>query len=191
MNKPTAAQLKDPQWWGVWASEDATHYSEYYGAFVKPFDSDQWVVLRQGPKPIVTFMDTGMLFERPNSSPEDAQPAAPEWEGLVPAVGDKCDAVWLEDPDGGSRDYEPVLIKGYFKAETMKVWFSTRNGEDIVRRMEHCNFRPLLTKEQRNRDDLARALLDDMDALDIYMPGDTARAIAISIMNRGWIRVEK
>ena len=78
MNKPTAAQLNDPQWWGVWAPEDATHYSEYYGAFVKPFDLDQWVVLRQGPKPVVTFMDTGIFISRPEPSLEDAKPAAPK-----------------------------------------------------------------------------------------------------------------
>jgi len=108
----------------------------------------------------------------------------------MPAVGDECEAVWLEAPDGGSREYEPVIVKGYFKTEIMQVWFCTQHGEDLVCRMDNCSFRPLRTPAVRERDDLAGALLDDMDALDIHMPGSTARTIsrtiASRIMKRGW-----
>jgi hypothetical protein len=155
MNKPAAAQLKDPQWWGVWASEDATHYSDYYGAFVKPFDLDQWVVLRQGPKPVVTFMDTGMLFDRPKSHSTDTQPAesgaqiSAEWDGEgLPPVGAMCERQY------GSKVYR-VEVVGYHEGTV--VVFQLDASPDYTDFHPNC-LKPLRTQAERERDDLAEAL---------------------------------
>jgi hypothetical protein len=157
MNKPTAAQLKDPQWWYENADIDAQYVAVAPGGRLRFYRKDGtgkwqlWVTHeRQWFFDFFANNAGGPPYEL---IPRPTKPAAPEWEGLVPAVGDKCEAVWLEAPDGGSREYEPVLIKGYFKNETMKVWLSTRHGEDIVCSMEHCNFRMIVTRADRERTD--------------------------------------
>jgi hypothetical protein len=119
MNKPTVAQLKDSQWWGVWASEDATHYSEYYGAFVKPFDSVQWVVLRQGPKPVVTFMDTGMLFARPESCP--ARPAV--------ECGMKIDIERLKVDADYWSEHAPAEATHYCTGDSFSPWLRETSND--------------------------------------------------------------
>jgi hypothetical protein len=132
MNKPTAAQLKDPQWWGVWAPEDATHYSEYYGAFVKPFDSEQWVVLRQGPKPVVTFMDTGIFMRRPESSVDPVPGGSME----IDIERLKCDRKYWDSVSVPGRTYydkESGFFcdeKGYYTDYGFKPWSVINPGSD-------------------------------------------------------------
>lgn len=73
-----------------------------------------------------------------------------EW---LPTVGEECDAVWLELPDGGGSDFCAVVIKGYCGNE---VWFSKVNGVDgysEVVKITDCEFRPLKTGEELERED--------------------------------------
>lgn len=90
-----------------------------------------------------------------------AEDAALEWNGTgLPPVGAECEAVWLEDPDGGSREYEPVFIKGYFGSRSgAQVWFTTREGEDLVVRVGNCSFRPIRSPEEVEQEALKTDLL--------------------------------
>ena len=80
-----------------------------------------------------------------------------------PPEGTKCEAAWLDSPDGGGRDFEPVMVKAYWKRQ---VWFCTSFGDDITCLAENVKFRPIRTPEQRERDEVistAHALLIDID----------------------------
>ena len=93
-----------------------------------------------------------------NASP--LQAIQEEWNGEgVPPVGAECEAVRLELPDGGGRDFEPALIKGYFYAlPGRQVWFSTGEGEDFVHLLANVDFRPIRTQAQTDRTQLLKAL---------------------------------
>jgi hypothetical protein len=161
MNKPTVAQLGDPQWWGVWASEDATHYSDYYGAFVKPFDLDQWVVLRQGPKPVVTFMDTGMLFARPESCP--ARPAAPEYDGTgFPPVGTECEFRIGGGPTKWHLCTVRYILAGDEDPEAdgwRAVVWCPHLDKDQLAHLPRFQFRTLRSQAERDREEFVTAAL--------------------------------
>jgi hypothetical protein len=191
MNKPTAAQLKDPQWWGVWASEDATHYSEYYGAFVKPFDAEQWVVLRQGPKPVVTFMDTGIFIGRPNSSPEDVQPAAPEWDGTgLPPVGTEC---VFSHP--GVCGWVKCEVLAYHNSKVVVYTeipiFSDFNGYPNIEVDEELTFRKIRSQAEQEREkvvDSAKVVFDEVS--DLFTPTNNASLNALfnALYDAGMLR---
>ena len=69
-----------------------------------------------------------------------------EWDGTGrPPVGTECEAVWLEAPDGGDRDFERVIIKGYWENQ---VWFCTSHGEDFTHLLANVDFRPIRTDAQ-------------------------------------------
>ena len=89
-----------------------------------------------------------------------AEDAALEWNGTgLPPVGTECEAVWLEAPDGGGRDFEPALIKGYFDAlPGRQVWFSTGEGEDFVHLLANVDFRPIRSQAQIERTQLIKTL---------------------------------
>ena len=89
-----------------------------------------------------------------------AEDAALEWSGTgEPPVGAECEVVWLELPDGGGRDFEPALIKGYFDAlPGRQVWFSTGEGEDFVHLLANVDFRPIRTQAQIERTQLIKTL---------------------------------
>ena len=94
-----------------------------------------------------------------------AEDAALEWNGTgLPPVGAECEVVWLELPDGGGRDFEPALIKGYFDAlPGRQVWFSTGEGEDFVHLLANVDFRPLRTQAQREREEIIIDALRHVD----------------------------
>ena len=85
-------------------------------------------------------------------TPRPVEPATTAWDGTgFPPVGTVCEAVWLEVPDGGHRDFEGVIIKGYYKKQ---VWFCTTSGEDITHLTKNVDFRPIRTQAQREREEL-------------------------------------
>ena len=85
-------------------------------------------------------------------TPRPTEPATTAWDGTgFPPVGTVCEAVWLEVPDGGHRDFEGVIIKGYYKKQ---VWFCTTSGEDITHLTKNVDFRPIRTQAQREREEL-------------------------------------
>ena len=90
-------------------------------------------------------------------TPRPTEPATTAWDGTgFPPVGTVCEAVWLEVPDGGHRDFEGVIIKGYYKKQ---VWFCTTSGEDITHLTESVDFRPIRTQAQREREDAVEKAL--------------------------------
>lgn len=194
MNKPTVAQLNDPQWWGVWAPEDATHYSDYYGAFVKPFDLDQWVVLRQGPKPVVTFMDTGMLFDRPKSHSADTQPAesgdqiSVEWDGGGwPAVGLEIEI----NPYGDKWCRAKVTAYGekellYKISEPQMDSDGDLISGELPARKHKAQFRPLRPSEERARDELAEVINRGLSKCGWKPEHSDGCIVAVEIMAAGW-----
>ena len=98
-------------------------------------------------------------------TPRPVEPAPKAWNGTGrPPVGTECEAVWLEAPDGGGRDFEPALIKGYFDAlPGRQVWFSTGEGEDFVHLLANVDFRPLHTQAQREREEIIIDALRHVD----------------------------
>lgn len=70
-----------------------------------------------------------------------------EWDGEgLPPVGTKCEARWLEMPDGGT----PEWVKGRFKGGyDSKIWFGTESFVEIVLPAHSIEFRPLQTPEQK------------------------------------------
>ena len=85
-------------------------------------------------------------------TPRPVEPATTAWDGTgFPPVGTVCEAVWLEVPDGGHRDFEGVIIKGYYKKQ---VWFCTTSGEKITHLTKNVDFRPIRTQAQIEREGL-------------------------------------
>ncbi|MCP4791693.1 MAG: hypothetical protein GY881_15820, partial [Gammaproteobacteria bacterium] len=75
----------------------------------------------------------------------------PEPAAWMPEVGQECEAVWIELPDGGGNDFCAVVIKGYYDDE---VWLSKVNGvgySEVVK-IADCKFRPLKTAAEKKRD---------------------------------------
>jgi|GEM_PF-5747541 len=62
----------------------------------------------------------------------------------IPEVGDKCQAVWLELPDGGSRSYENIEFKG---DDGVACWFKSPQGYEVSF-LEHIVFRPIKTQAE-------------------------------------------
>ena len=88
----------------------------------------------------------------------------------MPPVGCECEAVWLDLPDGGDRDFTKVLIKSYYDygGGFKRVWFGVMpEDEDVCRSAAQCEFRPLRTQAERDRDstiDLSIAILGSINA---------------------------
>ena len=93
-----------------------------------------------------------------NASP--LQAIKEEWSGVgLPPVGCICEGLWLEPPDGGGRDFESVHIKAYFGSQ---VWFESQSLDEVVCEIRDCEFRPIRTQAQRERDDaIEKALAMD------------------------------
>lgn len=99
-------------------------------------------------------------------------------EAYSPGVGTRCEAVWLDMPDGGDRDWTLVVFKGHYinSDGTEQVWFSVEaTGENIVRDVRDCEIRPRRTEKQKRRDDLA-ALITEANEHDTE-PGYVASCI--------------
>ena len=129
--------MSKPDW--TEAPEGATHYDTLADVFCNVcgwsenfryhefFGQDGWGTDRHTPRPV--------------------KPATAAWDGTgFPPVGTVCEGVWLEMPDGGDRDFEGMIIKGYYKKQ---VWFCTTSGENITHLTENVDFRPTRTQAQR------------------------------------------
>jgi hypothetical protein len=152
----------DADYWDEVAPEGATHFM-HTEKFVKWVFGVEWVFYassgREWKKTHCNWMLKQYLNDGTFVLAKPSKIAAPEWDGTgLPPVGCECKAVWLEAPDGGSREYEPVLVKGYFKSEVLQVWFCTQQGEDIVCRMNNCSFWTIRSHAERDREDLAEVL---------------------------------
>ena len=126
-------------------------------------------------------------------TPRPVEPAPTAWDGTgFPPVGTECEAVWLEAPDGGGRDFERVIIKGYYKKQ---VWFCTTSGEDITHLTENVDFRPTRTQAQREREEAidfaARAYLSDRLESAPNLSGEQARKIAAFFYDAGMLKLPK
>ena len=142
--KPTEEQLGAPDW--TKAHKDATHWDRHMWRFCSEFgyfeSTGEFVLLdthRWG---------TDRYVERPTGR---------DGEGLPP-VGTECEAVWLEMPDGGDRDFERVIVKGYWEKQ---VWFCAASGEDFTHLLANVDFLPVRTQAQRERDDLLTSIIED------------------------------
>jgi len=97
-----------------------------------------------------------------------------EWGTGLPPVGTECEAVWLEMPDGGSRDFERVIIKGYWENQ---VWFSSESGEDFTHFLAYVDFRPIRTRAQTDRAELIRIATQVLNHDDVLTERDAAEAL--------------
>ena len=160
------------------APEGATHYDTLADVFCNVcgwwenfryhefFGQDSWGTDRYTSRPV--------------------EPATTAWDGTgLPPVGTECEALWLETPDFGGRDFEPVLIKGYFDAlPGRQAWFSTGEGEDFARLTENVNFRPIRTKAQIEQEELEDLLTRASET------GLTVKSLAGFIIAKGF-RLER
>ena len=148
--KPTEEQLGVPDW--TKAPNGATHFDNQVELFCQrgwwwseskkwtPSVNDSWGSDRYTPRPV--------------------GPETTAWDGTGrPPVGCICEAVWLEHPDSRGRDFESVHIKAYFG---FQVWFESQSLDEVVCEIRDCEFRPIRTQAQRERDDaIEKALAMD------------------------------
>ena len=107
----------------------------------------------------------------------------PEWDGTGrPPVGAECEAVWLEMPDGGDRDFERVIVKGYWEKQ---VWFCTADGEDLTHLSFNVDFRPIRTWAQTEREELISAATEILNQDHVLTERDAAEALYDAGMLRG------
>ena len=106
-----------------------------------------------------------------------------EWNGSdLPPVGTECEAVWLEMPDGGDRDFERVIVKGYWEKQ---VWFCTADGEDLTHLSFNVDFRPIRTWAQTEREELISAATEILNQDHVLTERDAAEALYDAGMLRG------
>ena len=112
-------------------------------------------------------------------TPRPVEPAGTEWilTGRPP-VGKKCEAVWLEMPDGGDRDFHRVMIKGYWKD---KVWFSSESGEDFTHLVAYVDFRPISNRAKIDRSQLVTALNQLRNEADVGVVADVILSIGFRL----------
>ena len=149
----------DAGYWDEVAPEGATHYDpeDMGDPWMRELESN-WMFYWESKRGWVRYLQKAMLARivarlviRP-----DAQE---EWTGTGrPPVGCICEAVWLEPPDGGGRDFESVHIKAYFGSQ---VWFESQSLDEVVCEIRDCEFRPIRTQAQRERDDLLTSIIED------------------------------
>lgn len=152
MKAPTEQQLNDPKWWDENAPEGATHYRApggmYYGGFYKREPDGEWYF----------FVDAQWEFlEKPEKSaahpltPRPTKPQPQEWDGEgLPPVGCECELLRgrLTEPK-----WVPIKVTGRGERVTVFRRLSAAGFEEITE-ADPDEFRPLRTKEQRERDDL-------------------------------------
>lgn len=176
--KPTYEQLRDPKWWDEYVPYGATHFvpgksglSDVFWRIEDGVGVEAWAV---GVDALVHYKDPSWAYDtipaRAISRP--TKPAAPEWGGKgVPPVGCECEVrvsgdYWTKalvvglDEEGGIPAAVCRVLDSYYA-------FSSK-----------CT-RPLRTKEQRERDDLAKFLTDFFfdDVSETLRPEDIADAI--------------
>lgn len=154
MNTPTEAQLNDPKWWDENAPEGATHVClcsggswqwmkiNLSGAFNYYWHErfSQWV-----PKESSAGSQN---VERPTTPP------APEWDGEgLPPVGVECECMrhglWVK-----------CEVRAHGEDHACPVAFVQTEFECLVH--DERMFRPIRTKEQREREEI----LSKAEALD-------------------------
>jgi hypothetical protein len=127
-----------------------------------------------------------MHWPAPKSHPTDTQPAESgaqislEWVNGIPPIGWHGECTW------GNKEAWPecvILTNGKIAIERYENWsFST------ISDYREIEFRPIRSHAERERDDLARALLDDLDDLELNISGNTATRIADGIIAAGWYK---
>lgn len=179
MTHPTTEQLNDPKWW----DENAPVWAKSYG-LAGDQRVPVWFNVRQyqhveGVQALVVFAfsDTCTFgleeIERIAGRPvgfadekgyfyimreDDCSTAIEGDSEYLPDPGTEALATWLEPPDGGDRRPERVLVKGYYTHtdDREQVWFTTREGEDLVHLTENILFEPLPSV----RNELKRLIAD-------------------------------
>lgn len=114
---------------------------------------------------------------------EDMKSDSKEWVNGLPPVGEVCEAMWLEAPDGGSREWCKVTYKRDFDS---KVWF--RHGDDeIILHTFHVEFRPI----QSERDKTVTAAITGDTLAYCGANIDTYRSWAEDLFDRGMLSMPK
>ncbi|WP_428398266.1 hypothetical protein [Marinobacter salarius] len=129
----------------------------------------------------------GMIRDLWSQVSRSDRSAAPEWDGEgLPPVGQKCRA--YSGLRRGSRWVEGRVIWHREDNDLDAVFMSDDDPKNIFWASE---FKPVATSEQQDTEELAIALLDDLDALGVSLTGKTATALAIGVKNRGWRKAGK
>lgn len=179
MTQPTEQQLKDPAWWDENAPEGATHY------FFKGGDRTAGFYKSVGSSALFWGFDgwsdhcsNPFLTDR-SCIPRPAKLAEPEWNGEgYPPVGCECEF------RTNDSDWLTVSVRYISKFGTV---VDVGQGIDAILPEDRgLHFRPLRTKEQRDRDELIEAIKSDLDVLKISNAEHTASCLAIGMINRGW-----
>ena len=170
--------MRKPDW--TEAPDQATHYDCNADVFCTV---DGWWSCKGKYYHMPCQMAWGS--ERYTPRPVEQSPTAwpTAWNGTgFPPVGTKCEAVWLEVPDGGDRVFEGVIIKGYYKKQ---VWFCTTSGEDITHLTQNVDFRPIRNQAQIERGRaiiIATRVLNHVDVL-------TERHAAEALYDAGMLKL--
>lgn len=187
MKTPTEQQLKDPAWWREnapdWAS--SIGFIESAGSFVW-FNLEQYQYLDGSQAHLIFPFDGGGGFQLGNIRSVAPRPAVQEskqWDGSGPLPGFRELAEVSYTPQLGRWWPNAQLIALH---DGMAVFIREGKRKPLVRELSDVQFRPNRTQAERERDELARDLLDDLSTLNINVSGKTATALAINFMNRGW-----
>lgn len=174
MTAPTQQQLNDPAWWDESAPKDAQEYGATNGYFYKE-ENGVWFYWKSDLNKPWQECSMGQPLAE-DRVPRPTRPQAPEWDGnSAPAPGE------LATTSSGE-----CQVLGW-DARREQVAVQWHDGELGVVAIGALKPR---AKEDQERFELARDLLDDLSALDINLSGKTATALAISFMNRGWRKRE-
>lgn len=118
--------------------------------------------------------------ERALCPAETSRPDSQEWVDGLPPVGTECERHI-------GQDVYRVTVVGYH--EDAVVVYQHDVSPDYTD-VQPGYLRPIKTDAERERDEFARAILDDLDAIGINLSGDMAMAVAIGFMNRGWRKAD-
>jgi hypothetical protein len=206
----------DADYWDEVAPEGATHFM-HTEKFVKWVFGVEWVFYASSGREwkkthcnwmLKQYLNDGTFVlakaDVPKPHPTDTQPAESEakipaeWDGEgLPPVGTECElacSVQVSFEDKAIVTYVPegtrVEINGSanFGHNEVRVFSSAIDGAWFVGFHKEFAFRPIRSHAERERDDLARALLDDLDALELNISGRTATRIADGIIAAGWCK---
>lgn len=145
------------------APDGATHYciddSSYFS-----FDDESGMWSKWGSNRWYAYFGpiSSRLISRPPKQIKDLGDVTDtnvgEWSGEgFPPVGTVCEAVWLELPDGGGRDWTRCLLMGVYDD---LVWINVHeydsdglySGYPLTLRKDQIEFRPLKTDAEKEKE---------------------------------------
>ncbi|MGB2063585.1 MAG: hypothetical protein ACPHUL_00420 [Marinomonas gallaica] len=163
------------------APEDAEYYLPAESSYAEGWimlDGDSCKFCESGGSQWFDTIDTrGVRTLIPRPRKQEVEQVPFDKDG-IPPVGTMCEAVWLELPDGGAREWKQCLVMGAYDD---LVWINVHeydsdglySGYPLTLQKSSVKFRPLKTEAEKERERL-EDLLCVMDSIGTWdCKGDT------------------